>query len=155
MRNLHLSILSAIALAGFGLLALGSSNDNKGASGSAGPAATGASAGGDRGAVLATCDNKFSGKHLECTENYGMVPTMAEDLCKKDGGVFAKGATPCSKDGLTGTCEYKAKNPGEPGEIHYYYPGSVGDPKGSCEALGAVWTAAGAAPAGSGAPAKK
>ncbi|MBK8259532.1 MAG: hypothetical protein IPK82_43600 [Polyangiaceae bacterium] len=156
MRNVSLSILSALALAAFGFMALGSGGGENASSGS--PSSSGspaAAGGGDKGAVLATCTTMHAGKMLECAENFGMVPTLAEDMCKTGGGEFKKGSTPCPRKDMTGSCEYKAKNPGDPGEIHYYYPGSVGDPKGSCEALGAVWTGASAAPAGSAAPAKK
>jgi hypothetical protein len=155
MQTRHLSFLSALALAAFGLLALASnSSDQKGAAASGDP--SGATPASGSQPVLASCNQKALG---ECTENYGMVPTMAEDMCKGEGGTFTKGATPCATEGVTGKCEFKAKAAGEPGETHFYYSNAVGDPKGSCEALGAAWTAmGGAAPKGTGsaaAPAKK
>jgi hypothetical protein len=160
-KTTTLSVLSAAAIAAFGLLALGSGKDGGSSAGSATPGASGSPASGGSGhAVLATCNIKALGK---CTENYGMVPTLAGDMCKSDEGTFSKGSTPCPQDGVVGTCEFKPKNDGEPGEMHYYYANAVGDPKGSCEALGAVWTAkaapaasgaASAAPAASGAPAE-
>lgn len=150
MRTSVLSALSLVALTSFGLFALGSKSSDKtsttdpAASGSAAAASGKAgSAGGGKQEVLATCNVKSLGK---CSENYGMVPTLAADLCKGEEGVFTKGSTPCPADGVIGTCDFKPKNAGDPGEIHYYYSNSVGDPKGSCEALGAAWTAKAAAP---------
>jgi hypothetical protein len=103
--------------------------------------------------VLATCTVKLGSRGLaECTEYFGSVPTMANDMCKGGEGTFASGSTPCA-EGATGKCVYAAKAAGEPGETHYYYAGAVGDPKGSCELLGAVWTQLPGAKAASTAPA--
>src|SRR5262245_14323492 len=108
MRTSTLSALSVVALTAFGFLALGSSKSDK--SSSTDPAASGSAAakagGGEKKEVLATCNIKSLGK---CTENYGMVPTLAADLCKGDEGVFSKGSTPCPTEGVIGSCEFKAK----------------------------------------------
>lgn len=98
--------------------------------------------------VLATCTIKYPTRGLaECRELNGMVPTLASDMCKGDEGSFSMGSTPCPSEGATGKCTYAAKNDGEPGEVHYFYAAAVGDPKGSCELLGASWSTISSAPA--------
>jgi hypothetical protein len=80
---------------------------------------------------------------LSCVEYYGAPPAGADASCKKDGGVYSAGATKCPSEGMTGKCEAKARAAGGVGETNISHKGSVGDPKGSCDALGNVWTAAG------------
>lgn len=92
--------------------------------------------------IVATCAVKYGSQGLGvCTEIHGTsVPATASESCKKDGGTFATGSTPCPSDSATGKCEHAAKAGGEAAETEVFYPGSVGDPKGSCELLGGAWT---------------
>lgn len=92
--------------------------------------------------IVATCAVRY-GSHglLVCTETHGTsVPATTSEKCKEDGGTFAAGSTPCPSDGATGKCEYAAKSTAEGARTEVFYPGSVGNPKGSCELLGAIWT---------------
>lgn len=138
------SSLSALALVAFGLMAMGSKSSDKkasAASGDGGETATSAATG--AGAVLGTCMKKAAGK---CTESYGKVATMVPDLCQGEGGTFTRGSTPCPTEGLVGKCMFRGKSPGAPSEASFYYAAAPGDPKASCEKLGAEWTAAPGAP---------
>lgn len=107
------------------------------------PATTTAPASGAKLALSATCTTKHGARILGCTEFYGKVPENAEAKCKTDGGTFVAGATPCTSEGAIGKCEPKA--PGaDASEAEVSYKTSVGDAKGSCDALGRTWTALGA-----------
>lgn len=86
--------------------------------------------------IVATCTVSYGSRGLAvCKELHGAsVPAMAAEKCKEEEGTFAAGATPCPTAGATGKCERAS------GETEVSYAGAVGDPKGSCEALGATWT---------------
>lgn len=90
-------------------------------------------------ALAGTCTTKAGARVLGCTEYYGKLPEKVEDNCKKDEGTFVAGATRCSTVDAIGQCA-----PKEPGsaasETEVSYKTSVGDAKGSCEALGKTWT---------------
>jgi hypothetical protein len=94
-------------------------------------------------ALAGTCTTKAGARVLGCTEYYGKLPEKVEESCKKDEGTFVAGATRCSTVDAIGQCA-----PKEPGasasETEVSYKTSVGDAKGSCEALGKTWTALGA-----------
>lgn len=94
-------------------------------------------------ALAGTCTTKAGARVLACTEYYGKLPDKVEDNCKKDEGTFVAGATRCSTVDAIGQCA-----PKEPGatasETEVSYKTSVGDAKGSCEALGKTWTPLGA-----------
>jgi pyruvate/2-oxoglutarate dehydrogenase complex dihydrolipoamide acyltransferase (E2) component len=94
-------------------------------------------------ALAGTCTTKAGARVLGCTEYYGKLPDKVEDNCKKDEGTFVAGATRCSTVDAIGQCA-----PKEPGatasETEVSYKTSVGDAKGSCEALGKTWTPLGA-----------
>jgi hypothetical protein len=113
---------------------------------------SGSSAGASKLPIVATCSISYPGRgQAVCTELHGTsVPVGAADKCKGDEGTFVTGSTPCSPAGATGKCEHAT-------EIEFSYAGAVGDPKGSCEALGNTWTAlspaTAAAPASATAPA--
>jgi hypothetical protein len=96
------------------------------------------------GAALAlsgSCTTKMGARMLSCTEYYGKLPDGIADSCKKDGGTFTAGATACSTDGATGKCAHAATATAN--TIDVAYKTSVGDAKGSCEALGNKWAALG------------
>jgi len=93
--------------------------------------------------LSATCTTKMGARMLGCTEFYGKLPDGAADSCKKDDGTFAPGATPCATDGAIGKCAHGGTAAASQTEVAYKT--SVGDAKGSCEALGNTWTALGAA----------
>lgn len=88
-----------------------------------------------------SCTTKMGARMLSCTEYYGKLPDGIADSCKKDGGVFTAGATACSTDAATGKCAHAATATAN--TIDVAYKTSVGDAKGSCEALGNKWTALG------------
>lgn len=94
-------------------------------------------------ALAGTCTTKAGARVLGCTEYYGKLPEKVEESCKKDEGTFVAGATRCSTVDAIGQCA-----PKEPGatasETEVSYKTSVGDAKGSCEALGKIWTSLGA-----------
>ncbi len=96
------------------------------------------------GGIQATCNNKQDGK---CTESSGAEGFGAEDSCKRLGGVYTKGATPCSKDSLLGTCTRADATSGL-NDVDYYYKqaGVTADSmKSLCETvMSGTWT--GAAP---------
>jgi|SRR5579883_1496721 len=90
-------------------------------------------------ALAGTCTTKAGARVLTCTEYYGKLPDGIEAQCKKDDGTFVAGTTPCSTTDATGKCAHKATATAN--QIEVSYKTSVGDPKGSCEALGNTWTA--------------
>ena len=101
------------------------------------------SPGGGATEVLATCvDNAAS----TCREYLGLVPTMAEEFCKRgDTGKFTRGATPCTRSGVVGTCTSKGE---EASEISYRYKakdetpsGAAANAQAACEMLSGVWAA--------------
>lgn len=111
--------------------------------------AAAAAPGGER-PVLGSCNDKSSGM---CKEYLGVLPLLAEDLCKglEGKGVLTKGSTPCSRDKLVGTCEIKGD---EASELWYYYAqaGITADMnKMGCEIVGKWTPASKAAAAASGA----
>ena len=103
------------------------------------------------GGIGATCNNATDGK---CTESLGAEGMGADDSCKRLGGVYKKGAAPCSHDNLLGTCA-RADSGSGLNDLDYYYKqaGVTGDSmKGLCEGvMSGKWTdapkAAAAAPA--------
>ncbi|HEX7602153.1 MAG TPA: hypothetical protein VF316_11130 [Polyangiaceae bacterium] len=105
------------------------------------------------GAIGATCNNKTDGK---CTESLGAEGLGAADSCKTLGGVYAKGATPCSRDNLLGTCA-RADTSSGLNDVDYYYAqaGTTADSmKSLCEGvMSGTWTTAPKGPAAKG-PAK-
>jgi hypothetical protein len=104
------------------------------------PAATAATA---PKSLSGTCTTKAGARVLDCTEYYGKLPDGVEDSCKKDDGTFAAGSTPCSTDNAIGKCA--SAGTATASKTVVSYKTSVGDAKGSCEALGNTWTALGAA----------
>lgn len=92
-------------------------------------------------ALSGSCTTKMGARMLSCTEYYGKLPDGIADSCKKDGGTFTAGATACSTDGATGKCAHAATATAN--TIDVAYKTSVGDAKGSCEALGNKWAALG------------
>ena len=107
------------------------------------------------GGIVATCDNKQDGK---CTETSGAEGMGADDSCKRLGGTYTKGATPCSHDNLLGQCARSDASSGL-NDVDYYYKQQGADAdtlKSLCEGvMSGKWTAApkSAAPA-TAAPAK-
>ncbi|APR80343.1 Hypothetical protein A7982_05690 [Minicystis rosea] len=111
----------------------------------AGTASGAAAAGGSDKPVLGSCNDKSSSV---CKEYYGVLPLLAEDLCKglEGKGVLTKGPTPCSRENLSGTCEVKGD---EASELIYYYKQADVTPemnKTVCEIVG-KWTPAKGSPA--------
>jgi hypothetical protein len=86
-----------------------------------------------------TCLTKAGARVLGCTEYYGKLPDGVQDSCKKDDGTFASGATPCSTDNAIGKCAHAGTAAAN--QVDVSYKTSVGDAKGSCDALGNTWTA--------------
>lgn len=118
---------------------------NTGSPGATGAATGAAAAAADEKPVLGTCNDKSV---FVCREYYGVLPLLAEDLCKglEGKGVLTKGSTPCAKENLVGTCEIKGD---EASERWYYYKQPDVTPemnKMACEILG-KWTPAKGAPA--------
>jgi len=105
------------------------------------PAAASTAAAGAALTLSGSCTTKMGARMLSCTEYYGKLPDGIADSCKKDGGVFTAGATACSTDAATGKCAHAATSTAN--TIDVAYKTSVGDAKGSCEALGNKWTALG------------
>ena len=95
------------------------------------------------GPVLATCVDTGAST---CREFKGLVPTTAEEFCKRgDTGKFAKGSTPCPRDGVVGTCTSKGD---DASEIRYRYkakdetaPAAADNAKAACEMVSGVWAA--------------
>jgi hypothetical protein len=77
---------------------------------------------------------------LDCTEYYGKLPDGVEDGCKKNGGTYAAGSTACDTKDSIGKCASAGTSAASQTVVSYKT--SVGDAKGSCEALGNAWTAA-------------
>lgn len=109
------------------------------------------------GGIGATCNNATDGK---CTESLGAEGLGAEDSCKRLGGTYKKGATPCSHDNLLGSCARSDQSSGL-NDVDYFYkqPGTTADSmKSLCEGvMSGKWTdapKAAAAPAAKG-PAPK
>ena len=100
----------------------------------AAPAATNA------GGIGASCNNATDGK---CTESLGAEGLGAEDSCKRLGGVYKKGATPCSHDNLLGSCARADQSSGL-NDVDYFYKqaGVTGDSmKSLCESvMSGKWT---------------
>ena len=73
------------------------------------------------GGIVATCNTTGDGI---CTETMGVQGFSADESCKRLGGVYTNGATPCPHDNLLGTCarvdsssgvndlDYQYKQPG-------------------------------------------
>jgi hypothetical protein len=103
---------------------------------------TTAPAKGDTTTVLATCNDPSVGI---CREYFGLVPMLADDLCKglEGKGVLKRGSTPCARDNMLGTCMIKGD---DASEAHYYYRTQDGDSpdiaKASCDMKSGAWTAA-------------
>jgi hypothetical protein len=103
------------------------------------------------GGIGASCNNVTDGK---CTESLGAEGLGAEDSCKRLGGAYKKGATPCSHDNMLGTCTRADQSSGL-NDVDYYYKaaGITADSmKGLCEGvMSGKWAdapkAAAAAPA--------
>jgi hypothetical protein len=106
---------------------------------SAAPTATAAA---PAGGVQATCNNKTDGK---CTESMGAEGLAADESCKKLGGVYTKGSTPCPKENLLGSCA-RADATSNLNDVDYYYKQggtSEADMKTLCEGtMSGKWTAA-------------
>ena len=94
------------------------------------------------GGIQATCSNKGDGK---CTESSGAEGMGADESCKRLGGVYAKGATPCARDTLVGTCTRADASSGV-NDVDYYYKqsGMTADAiKSLCEGvMSGTWAAA-------------
>ncbi len=139
--TIALALTTLVAAAGCGKSQAAPGNDK----GSASAAATAGGAAGEK-PVLGSCNDTSS--HV-CKEYYGVLPMLAEDLCKglEGKGVLTKGPTPCSKDNLSGTCEIKGDEASE--LIYYYKQTGVSDDmnKSVCEILGKWTPAKSAAPA--------
>jgi hypothetical protein len=150
--------LSVVAMLAFGSLVVvacdkGGSQGAPAASGSAAPmgtpgttsaaattAATPTAAGAAANLALSgTCVTKAGARVLGCAEYYGKLPDGVADSCKKDEGTFTSGATPCSTANAIGKCAHKGTSAAN--EVDVAYKTSVGDAKGSCDALGNTWTA--------------
>jgi hypothetical protein len=103
------------------------------------PAAKAASGGAQ--ALVGNCTDKSAGY---CKEFLGFVPTAAADFCSLGGaGVLTKGATPCSRTGIVGTCESRGP---DSSEIRYSYKNdddtfatAAENAKMSCSILSGVW----------------
>lgn len=104
-----------------------------------GAATTAAAAAGGKLALAGTCTTKAGARVLGCAEYYGKLPEKIEETCKKDEGTFLAGATPCSTTAAIGKCEPKDATVAS-SKTEVSYKTSVGDAKGSCEALGNTWT---------------
>lgn len=94
-------------------------------------------------ALAGTCTTKAGARVLGCTEYYGKLPDQVEERCKKDEGTFVAGATRCTTVDAIGQCAPKEAG-ATASETEVSYTTSVGDAKGSCEALGKTWTPLGA-----------
>ena len=115
------------------------------------PAAAAANPGG----IGATCNNATDGK---CTESLGAEGLGAEDSCKRLGGTYKKGATPCPHDNLLGSCA-RTDTSSNLNDVDYYYrqPGATADTmKSLCEGvMSGKWTDAPKAGPAAAAPAAK
>jgi hypothetical protein len=93
-------------------------------------------------AVAATCIDTPAGA---CQEYLGFAPTMAETYCGySQTAKFAKTTTPCSRDGLIGTCVLKD---GPLTDIRYRYKkkgesaaAAAASAKLACDGLPGAWT---------------
>ncbi len=92
------------------------------------------------GGIGASCNNATDGK---CTESLGAEGLGAEDSCKRLGGVYKKGATPCSHDNMLGSCA-RADTGSGLNDVDYFYKqaGVTGDSmKSLCEGvMSGKWT---------------
>lgn len=143
MRHLRSHVASVVGLGVLAVFALGS---GKGSSSSSegGVATTPVD---DKPKILGRCLKKGPDALTKsaCEEYYGLVPSMAGDLCD---GEFKKEANlACPKDKLVGTCHYKAKKTGDPGSFSHYYPPVTAAEGKECTTLKADWTEAPAAAA--------
>lgn len=126
---------------------------------SAAPTVNSATAAANPGGIGATCNNATDGK---CTESLGAEGLGADDSCKRLGGTYKKGASPCSHDNMLGSCTRADQGSGL-NDIDYFYKqsGTTADSmKSLCESvMSGKWTdapkgAAAAAPAAKGGAAK-
>lgn len=117
------------------------------------PSDPAAKAAGGTQALVGNCTDKAAGY---CNEYLGLMPTMAADFCKTGGsGVLTKGAAPCARTGLVGTCESRGP---DASEIRYTYKAdyesfaeSATSGKAQCSIVSGVWIPApvpAAAPSG-------